>query len=1315
MNSFFGRNEECLLPFGIVPNDNPSRNLDPLTEEQKSSLLGRESEVGELADLVGGDTFRAGLLYGEPGVGKTSLLQAGVIPELEKRGITPLLCTDPTNAVESLAKAMQLATGLEPQSKEPAVSYLVRLVSEAVEGQLYLFIIDEAELVLRNSNMVNEVGDLFARAAARSGGRARFLFAAATGRIHMFGALEKRTGSLFPPRNRYCLGRLNTDSAGEVAAQMNGVDAKIGAAMAEKLADQDGVLPIDLALATQALSENGKPTLDDLEKGEGLKERIEKWFEARVSGVESSRVAMRLLAALDHRDGQVPRSIAEIAKKAGLSVASVEAAVPVLEKNGLISKSAGTGGSRWILRHEVIGTKIQQSAASAQMAAKKAFGILGAKKEKGGLLSFREWREVVREKIEGSDSKEKTLLARSSRFWKGIIIGALALPLVLIAIAYFSLSGNFYLSIDRSTGVQRVVVNKGRLGLRSLFWLPASPGWGTKIAESSYGVRALSEGSAQSIENGEVGGEGDYSRTVDSVLHKETVAIRAYAKNGDADALAFLVSISSDDAARIGLLKQISFITRGTDAELALMNQLLEGGSSAVKRAVVRAATLSFDRGVPNYNSFLAKLLAGTDVPLRKRVTSSVLGLSRERAQELSQLALTFSPSANAKKNLRRLGADSNAGIEASRDRLSGAIAGLSLEDTKSGVRVRLENIVLSAIAKDSSVATERLLGLAKDETADVVGRKFALDTLRKFADESEFPRIEKELEPVWNSGDDSILNSSMPLLARISPEKGAERLSKLQENSSPQAQATAALTLGELLAAGDDTAEQALTELLESKRAIVRAAAAEAIGASGRSSQRQLVKLINDDNNLVAAGAVRGLVRSVEEGGSANTAVNGIVTLWKKDGQPKRVAARAFADIARKRPKPVVSYLAEAAVDSGSNFLRTTGISGLCISLAEGNRRARQGLLAAAKDAGFESRKSVADCAIENASKDSVFAENAASQLIEDPRAEIRLLVGEILSLLSPKQAGNFKNRQLVVSLARDTNSSVRIQALKLLAALGEQAPGETDGILSGSLLNGSVAEKLAALGSARELGRGKVIQTAFQDNSAIVREAALETAIATNTNVLEAVSASMSDSDPMVRKAVLQKLGEEETGLEEGEIISTLSVAMQDPDVTIRDYALKMVAKRAPIEEVKERLRDGLSNRSEDDRARAARAAEGLAERDPEQALAFLEPYLEEPSHDVRVALLPAFAKALSRARTANELSAELGETEANASRRIFMAAALGIQAETNGREGDASVVLKQLGEDGSPFVAELAKTTVGLLENRSDILGFFSQLMP
>src|SRR4051812_41262156 len=193
----------------------PLRGLDSFGEAERDVWQGREAERDELARMVTADGFRAGLLFGEPGVGKTSLVRAGLIPHLRDHGVVALACEDLSQPAASFAAGLS-SFGIQPNPQELPTAFLARAVSNAVAGQQFLFVVDDVDLACGDERITSEIGELFAKVVSRSAGRARFLFVAASERLHVLGALERRTGSLFPPSNRYELTRIPQPAAAAI-------------------------------------------------------------------------------------------------------------------------------------------------------------------------------------------------------------------------------------------------------------------------------------------------------------------------------------------------------------------------------------------------------------------------------------------------------------------------------------------------------------------------------------------------------------------------------------------------------------------------------------------------------------------------------------------------------------------------------------------------------------------------------------------------------------------------------------------------------------------------------------------------------------------------------------------------------------------------------------------------------------------------------------------------------------------------------------------------------------------------------------------
>jgi len=71
-----------------IDRDNPWPGLASFTEEAREFFFGREREIDELLRLVRRQTLT--VLFGQSGLGKSSLLQAGVFPVMRAADFLPL-------------------------------------------------------------------------------------------------------------------------------------------------------------------------------------------------------------------------------------------------------------------------------------------------------------------------------------------------------------------------------------------------------------------------------------------------------------------------------------------------------------------------------------------------------------------------------------------------------------------------------------------------------------------------------------------------------------------------------------------------------------------------------------------------------------------------------------------------------------------------------------------------------------------------------------------------------------------------------------------------------------------------------------------------------------------------------------------------------------------------------------------------------------------------------------------------------------------------------------------------------------------------
>ena len=80
--------EQAPNPRFEIDHDNPWPGLSSFTEDTRTFFFGRDKETDELSRLVRRETLT--VLFGQSGLGKSSLLQAGLFPLLRENDHLPL-------------------------------------------------------------------------------------------------------------------------------------------------------------------------------------------------------------------------------------------------------------------------------------------------------------------------------------------------------------------------------------------------------------------------------------------------------------------------------------------------------------------------------------------------------------------------------------------------------------------------------------------------------------------------------------------------------------------------------------------------------------------------------------------------------------------------------------------------------------------------------------------------------------------------------------------------------------------------------------------------------------------------------------------------------------------------------------------------------------------------------------------------------------------------------------------------------------------------------------------------------------------------
>jgi HEAT repeat protein len=1251
-------------------------------------------------------------LFGEPGVGKTSLVRAGLIPHLRDHGIVALVCEDLGAPAQSFAAGLS-AFGIQPNAGELPVAFITRAVSNSVAGQQFVFVVDDVDLASGDERSVGELAEMFAKVVSRSAGRARFLFVSASERQHLLGNLERRTGSLFPPSNRYELPRMTVPAASVLldrVLSLSGVaaDPALAEAVASGLANPQGVLCADLQICAMAMRDLRITSVAALQKIGGPTELENLWLHDACTATGNERSALRLVAELA-AGGFGPKPGEAVARRINIDPGFAQHAYNVLEQRGAIVRG-DPEGTTWMLRHEVLATRVREHTAAARAAARRAFDLLGSKANQQGKLTLRELYELRREGIAPMTPGEVAIVERSKRHYMMIAGGILAVPIIILIAIFISLRGHVFFDLEPRAGGDHVLVRGGRAGLSGFGWLPGS-GYGKVIADTGLSRSMVAPEVWNKISKRDLGAsKGSWDDNIKSMMAPQLAGLVEYATTGADAALIELRKAAKDPEDVAELLAALRPIARGTPAEIQIIEGAIAMPSPAVQRAAVAAAGSAAQRH-DVYQDTLLQALTSQDPELRRIAFSAVRNLG-DRGRALFQSALARNPDAAARREL--LVEVSQAATD-DKPSAANAIAVLADNDASAPMREKAKLQIKAALASEPDSAAAALVGLVASDRAPAESRIFAIELLHDMDPQPKVANLVDAAHAAFNSKSPAVRAAALPLYAKVDPERAGGDLATMLDDKKLEKplRVAAALGWGEVQAANHGAAEKALDAMIKDEDPEIRAAAATAAGKLGRTYQDRLVKMAKAENYNVRIGAAEGLAVSTYSGGNVGIGIDGIAQLWREKGRPRRDAVKIWAHLARRKPSPtVVEYLASASRTIEDPALHPIAVDGLCNASLAGSADARSALKGAITDPSVEVRRIVMSCVADGPDP----AKNGAAiaaKLVKDPDNEIRADAARVLALSVGKGKAPAGVGDALVGLLDDPDREVRVIAIRAIGALGADAPKAASVAMAKLFERGDEGEKLALLRTAKLVGAADLVGLAVADSSPLVRVAAVDAALGSNLRASATLSAALADADPQVRKAALERLAAQKDKVEPAVMDRALSLAVRDTDPELSQLALTTIARVAPKEAVVARLHRSLASRVERERAQAAAAAIGLVDRDATLSVQLLEPLLDDPSHDVRVAMLPALAAAYAKTNTPEKVADILTDSETHAMRRLVAAAAFVTLSKTDAGLAASQSVLKKI--SGPPMAALTAKLVAGLITNKADGMAFLQELVP
>ncbi len=1256
----------------------PFRGLGPFDESSASLFFGRAEETHALLGLITKDAARVAALCGEPGVGKTSLLRAGLLPILAERGVAAVYLGGYANFDQELWQALGRVRGEPPTPGESASDYLISVARASPGGTL--LVLDHLEDLLGDSadpasaSALPTLATLVQTAMAGSGSRLRLLLCIDAACFHRLERLYD-VAAISPAAGAWMeLGRLAETQAAEILEQTalnTGTFFEGGLAemMAADLCRTEPCLPADLQIVAMTAVEQRLTTLRRYERAGGAS-TILYGFLHRAIVEAGETAAMRVLLACTDKERL---TVGEFAARNRLPQGSVDKAVDVLTARGILRETSGQGEGRLALSHPCLIPRIREHAAIATAHVQQARRTLRRRILTGTALTLLEIRNVRAHLAKDLSDEEGTALRRSIR--RAVLRAGLVL-VVLFAIFFglvFELRTSYTLAFEpaKDSPSSRVVVLRGRSSLSFLNFLPAKPRFGAILADTGFATTGVATDLYRHIASGHASGTLDKNRNTPIPTWLRTVLDGlgpvprgvSLVLLGDPSGIVSLKQAFVDPALRREALEALAVVGTGGAGEDEILAAALNDQSPAVRRRGVEvAAAIDRRQGKGTHAAILRTALADSSFSVRSAVLHECESLDGLTAASILAIAL-----ADKDPSFRRM---AEAGVMdlAARSPKAATDAvrqGLGSSDGQAR-RTALDLLDRIAVAEPRE-AMSALTQIAADDKAPEEARISALSFLRRNGEvqASLKPALEKA---VAADAPPRLRTAALPIYARLIDPAQVEELATAATKGPPAGRVTAASLWGVVAIKQPDAASRPLKVFLYDQSPDVRAEAARSFGYLKREGPELVRRAILDPSAEVARAAIESSIR-LAVWQPALVAEDLGHALVKVRPATRKVIVEALGQIGQNRPFAVLPPLVKA-LKQGEIPTRVSAAHAFCEIAKKAPKVASPYLRIASRDDNREVRTEAASCLGSLTEGDPKGAARMAVQLAASDEPAVRGAAASSLGALAA-QARDIVLAPLV-ELLQDRERTVRMAAAEALIACGKaHVPIGKHGADLGKNLStffgqGDLEERQLALRVAARLDVPAILRQAARDADESMRLAAMKAAAKMEPIVIDILQAGAEDRDAFVRAEAVRALSTA-TGSGAAKVLPVFETMLHAGDpATRRAGALALGEVSGAAEATTAMLGTVLRQRGESVRAAAAEAIARIAQRDPKAATPLLEQALDDPAYDVRSAAVRGLGAVWAAERSPVQVTEILEGSEADSVRRMVALEALVIQAK-------------------------------------------------
>jgi HEAT repeat protein/type II secretory pathway predicted ATPase ExeA len=1311
----------------------PFRGLTPYDESSAALFYGRDEETAALYQLITRTGVRVSALCGEAGVGKTSIVRAGLSPLLAKHDITAVYLGTYLNFDQELWQALGKVRAEPPTPGESAPDYLISVARSSPTGTL--LVLDHLEDLLCDAPgveaaaAIESLGAFLKVATAGAGSRLRVLLVIESSLFHRLERLQDVAG-ISPAAGAWMeLARLDEKQSAQILEQTalntgTFFEAELAGLMAKDLCQAGPCLPAELQIVAAAAVDQRLTTLRRYERAGGASMILYGYLQRALSDAGET-VAMRILLACADRERPTP---AEFSAKTGLPAHAVEKTASVLAARGILREFVGQNDGRLMLSHPYLAPRIREHAAIVTAQDLQARRILRRRILTGTSLNPLEIRKVRASMASQLSDEEGAMLRRSVR--RIVLIAGLAVLALVVVLAglVFELRSSYTLAFEpaKDSPSSRVVVRRGRSSLWFLNFLPASPRFGSVVADTGFASTGVADELVKRIASGRASGTLDKNRSTPIPIWLRTVLDGlgpvprgvSLVLLGDPAGIVSLKQAFVDPALRREALEALAVVGTGGAGEDEILAAALNDQSPEVRRRGVEvAAAIDRRQGKGSHAAILRSALADPSFVVRSAVLHESKTLDAASAASILSIAL-----ADKDPSFRRLAEKgvmelSQRSPKAATDAVRHGLSSTDGQSRRTALAL-LEQIAATMPAE----ATSALSQIAADESAPEEARISALSFLRKNGeiDPALKPVLQKAVAP---EAPPRLRAAALPIYARLIDPEEVQSLAASAAKGPPSSRVTAAALWGVVAIKQPDIANRPLKAFIYDQSPEVRAEAARAYGYLRKDGPELVRRAILDPSAEVARAAIESSVRLANPQ-AALIAEDLGHSLLKVRPTIRRLIVEALGQIGQTRPAAALPPLVKA-LKHGEAATRTATAHALCEVAKKAPVAASPYLRIASRDDDREVRTEAAACLGRLTEGDPKGAARMAVQLASSEEPEVRAAVATSLGALA-SQAREIVLAPLV-ALLEDPDRSVRMAAAEALITCGKArvsfAKHRTDleKKLAGFFGQGDLEERQSALRVAARLGIPAILRQAARDSDESMRLEAMKAAAAMDPIVIDILQAGAEDRDAFVRSEAVRALSTA-SGAGAVKVLPVFEAMLRAGDpATRRAGAIALGEMSGAAESTTALLSSVLRQRGESVRTAAAEATSRIAQRDPKAATPLLEKALTDPAHDVRAAAIRGLGAVWATGRPPAEMAHILESSEADSVRRLVALEALVQQAsqvsgakksggKPSAKAKEAKALLEKIALGGPPLARLAAQVGRVFLDGRLDDMHAF-----